>query len=136
MSESICTCSRRSPSWKSQVSHNSGRSSSFSTTGDFPHCHSSCQLLFFPSQSRSHQCPPHSRDLKSSNVLLWSLDPDALCHCKVTDFGLATTQSPVGALGVEGTKRFIVQRCYIQDAAALCTHTKQTYFLLQCFFIK
>ena len=24
-----------------------------------------------------------------------------------TDFGLATTQSPVGALGVEGTKRFI-----------------------------
>ena len=27
------------------------------------------------------------RDLKSSNVLLWSLDPDALCHCKVTDFG-------------------------------------------------
>ena len=47
------------------------------------------------------------RDLKSSNVLLWSLDPDALCHCKVTDFGLATTQSPVGALGVEGTKRFI-----------------------------
>ena len=36
------------------------------------------------------------RDLKSSNVLLWSVDPEALCHCKVTDFGLATYQSPVG----------------------------------------
>ena len=63
------------------------------------------------------------RDLKSSNVLLWSLDSKALCHCKVTDFGLATTQSPIGALGVEGTKRFIAPEVlYPGHRRAVYTH--------------
>ena len=63
------------------------------------------------------------RDLKSSNILLWSLDPEALCHCKITDFGLATYQSPVGALGVEGTKRFIAPEVlYPGRRRAVYTH--------------
>ena len=47
------------------------------------------------------------RDLKAGNVLLWSLAPESLCHCKVTDFGIATHLSPVGAKGLIGTKGFI-----------------------------
>ena len=47
------------------------------------------------------------RDLKAANVLLWSLEEDSLCHCKVTDFGIATHLAPFGALGVQGTKGFI-----------------------------
>ena len=63
------------------------------------------------------------RDLKSSNILLWSLDPEALCHCKITDFGLATYQSPTGAQGVEGTKRFIAPEVlYPGRRRAVYTH--------------
>ena len=47
------------------------------------------------------------RDLKAANVLLWSLEEESLCHCKVTDFGIATHQAPFGALGLEGTIGFI-----------------------------
>ena len=47
------------------------------------------------------------RDLKAANVLLWTLDPASLCHCKVTDFGIATHMAPVGARGLQGTKGFI-----------------------------
>ena len=47
------------------------------------------------------------RDLKAANVLLWSLDPESLCHCKVTDFGIATNLTPIGARGIIGTKGFI-----------------------------
>ena len=47
------------------------------------------------------------RDVKAANVLLWSLDPESLCHCKVTDFEIATYAAPVGARGYQGTKGFI-----------------------------
>ena len=46
------------------------------------------------------------RDLKAANVLLWSLDPGHVCHCKLTDFGLATHLAPIGARGIFGTKGF------------------------------
>ena len=47
------------------------------------------------------------RDLKAANVLLWTLNPDSLCHCKVADFGIATHLAPIGARGLQGTKGFI-----------------------------
>ena len=47
------------------------------------------------------------RDLKAANVLLWTLDPDSLCHCKLADFGIATYLAPIGARGLQGTKGFI-----------------------------
>ena len=47
------------------------------------------------------------RDLKASNILLWTLDPDSLCHCKVADFGIATHLAPIGARGLQGTMGFI-----------------------------
>ena len=47
------------------------------------------------------------RDLKAANILLWTLDHGSLCHCKVTDFGIATHLTPVGARGLQGTKGFI-----------------------------
>lgn len=47
------------------------------------------------------------RDLKAANVLLWSLDPESLCHCKLSDLGIATDETPIGARGVQGTKGFI-----------------------------
>ena len=47
------------------------------------------------------------RDLKAANVLLWTLDPDSLCHCKLADFGIVTHLAPTGARGLLGTKGFI-----------------------------
>ena len=47
------------------------------------------------------------RDLKAANVLLWTLDPASLCHCKVADFGIAAHLGPVGARSLHGTKGFI-----------------------------
>ena len=47
------------------------------------------------------------RDLKAANVLLWSLDPESLCHCKVTDFETAVYSAPIGARGLIGTKGFM-----------------------------
>ena len=47
------------------------------------------------------------RDLKAANVLLWSLSPNSLCHCKLTNFETATHLAPMGAKGLLGTKGFI-----------------------------
>ena len=47
------------------------------------------------------------RNLKAANVLLWTLDPDSLCHCKVADFDIATHLAPIGTRGLQGTKGFI-----------------------------
>ena len=47
------------------------------------------------------------RDLKADNVLLWSLLPDHLINCKVTDFNIASHADPGGARGLHGTKGFI-----------------------------
>ena len=47
------------------------------------------------------------RDVKAANILLWTLDPDSLCHCKLADFGIATHLAPIGARGLQGTKGFI-----------------------------
>ena len=44
------------------------------------------------------------RSVKAANVLLWTLDPDSLCHCKIADFGIATHLAPIGARGLQGTK--------------------------------
>ena len=46
-------------------------------------------------------------NIKAANILLWTLDPTSLCHCKVTDFGTATHISPVGVRGLQGTMGFI-----------------------------
>ena len=63
------------------------------------------------------------RDLKAADVLVWSLEPESLCHCKVTDFGIATHLSPVGALGIQGTKGFIAPEVlYIGKRKAVYTH--------------
>ena len=47
------------------------------------------------------------RDLNASNVLVWTLDPDSLCHCKLADFVSATHLMPASVRGVQGTKGFI-----------------------------
>ena len=47
------------------------------------------------------------RDVKAADVLLWTLNPESLCHCKITNFGTATHLSPVGVKGHLGTKGFM-----------------------------
>ena len=47
------------------------------------------------------------RDLKAADVLLWSLSPDHLINCKVTDFNIAAYADPGGTRGLYGTKGFI-----------------------------
>ena len=54
-----------------------------------------------------HQHGNIFRDLKASNVMLWSLDERSLCHCKVANFDIATQMSPLGAIGTQGTKGFV-----------------------------
>ena len=47
------------------------------------------------------------RDLKASNVLLWTLEHNSLCHCKLASCEAATHFFPTGARGLLGTKGFI-----------------------------
>ena len=47
------------------------------------------------------------RDLKATNILLWTLDPYSLCHCKLANFGITTNPAPIGARGLVGTKGFV-----------------------------
>ena len=64
------------------------------------------------------------RDLKAANVLLWTLDPDSLCHCKVSDFSIAAHLPLTGTKGKFGTKGFMApevlsnNRCSIYDEKA------------------
>ena len=80
------------------------------------------------------------RDLKAANVLLWSLSPDSLCHCKLTDFGIATHLAPVGAKGLQGTKGFIApevlyigkrkQRCIYDHKADIYSFSMFLYQMI------
>jgi len=47
------------------------------------------------------------RDLKAGNVLVWSLDPDHLINCKVTDFNTSAYIDPGGTRGFSGTTGFV-----------------------------
>ena len=47
------------------------------------------------------------RGVKAADVLLWTLDPDSLCHCKLCDFGISTHLSPIGARGLQSCKTII-----------------------------
>ena len=40
------------------------------------------------------------RDLNAANILVWSVDPESLCHCKLADVGAATPLTPSGARGI------------------------------------
>ena len=46
------------------------------------------------------------RDVKLANVLLWTLHPDSLCHCKLCDLNIAANLSPTGVRGLRGCKGF------------------------------
>jgi serine/threonine protein kinase len=47
------------------------------------------------------------RDLKASNVLMWTLSPDSLCHCKLANSPISTQLYPTGVKGLRDTKGFI-----------------------------
>ena len=47
-----------------------------------------------------------SRNLKAADVLLWTLDPASLCHCKLCDFGNSSHLFPMGVRGLSGSKIF------------------------------
>ena len=42
------------------------------------------------------------RDLKASNILMWTLDPDSLCHCKLANYALSTQLNPTKAKAEKG----------------------------------
>ena len=54
-----------------------------------------------------HSCGIVYRGIKASNVLLWSLDPESLLHCKLCDLGEAARLSSVGIRGITGAKGFV-----------------------------
>jgi len=47
------------------------------------------------------------RNFKADNVLLWSLSPDHLINCKVTDFSIVAHSDPKQSRGLHGIKGFI-----------------------------
>ena len=47
------------------------------------------------------------RDLSAANVLVWTLDPDSLCHVKLTNFDVVAHLGPTGARRLHGKKEFI-----------------------------
>ena len=62
-------------------------------------------------------------NLKADNVLLWSLSPDHLINCKVTDFNIATHSDPKRLRGLHSIKGFIAPEvshydCTIYDHRA------------------
>ena len=46
------------------------------------------------------------RDLKSDNVLVWSLDPNDVINIKLSDYGIAAFSTPQGVVGEGGTPGF------------------------------
>ena len=40
------------------------------------------------------------RDLNAASILVWSVDPESLCHCKLADLRAATPLTPSGARGI------------------------------------
>ena len=61
------------------------------------------------------------RDVNAENVLLWSLSPDHLINCKVTDFNIAAHADPGGARGLHGTKGFIAPEVAHINRAKECS---------------
>lgn len=47
------------------------------------------------------------RDLKSDNVLVWSLDVEEPMNVKLADYGIARFANPGGVKGVEGTPGYM-----------------------------
>ena len=82
------------------------------------------------------------RNLKAANVLLWTLDPDSLCHCKVADFDIATHLAPIGTRGLQGTMGFIApevlhigkrkQRSLYDHRADIFSYGMFLYELIAC----
>lgn len=46
------------------------------------------------------------RDLKSDNVLVWSLNPEHNVNVKLSDYGIAAFATPQGVIGEGGTPGF------------------------------
>ena len=47
------------------------------------------------------------RDLKSDNVLIWSLDLDDPVNAKLADYGISRFANPGGVKGEEGTPGYL-----------------------------
>lgn len=47
------------------------------------------------------------RDLKSDNVLVWSLDPSDVLNIKLADYGISRFANPSGVKGQEGTPGYV-----------------------------
>jgi len=70
------------------------------------------------------------RDLKAGNVLVWSLDPDHLINCKVTDFNISAFADPGGIRGFSGTKGFVAPEvAYVNKAKerSIYNHTADVF---------
>ena len=63
------------------------------------------------------------RDLKASNVLLWSLGLDHFINCKLADFGIVASSAPIGVKGTRGTSGFIAPEVAYVGA----NHNRNTY---------
>ena len=59
------------------------------------------------------------RDLKASNILLWSLSMEQLINCKLTDFGISTRVTPSGVKGLQGTFGFTAPEVLGNSSAQL-----------------
>ena len=47
------------------------------------------------------------RALQASNVLMWTLDPDSLCHCKLANYAISTQLHQTKIRGLHDTRGFV-----------------------------
>lgn len=64
------------------------------------------------------------RNLRAANILLWSLSPRCLTHCKLSDFDMATYLPPFGTKGVVGIPGFTAPEVlHVSKARHLFSYT-------------
>ena len=63
------------------------------------------------------------QDLKTANVLLWSLDMNHIVNCKLSGFGITTQAAPTGVKGTRGTPGFMAPEVVCMEA----NHSHATY---------
>ena len=67
-----------------------------------------------------------SDNIKAGNILLWTLDPDSLCHVKLSDLGNARKYSAIGVTGQIGTEGFIAPAFhYLMQLMKVCWEDNQ-----------
>ena len=67
-------------------------------------------------------------ECRASDILVWSLDPGSLFHCKLGDFGMAKELDPIGVQLPQGAAEYIAPEALrVEDSLLLCDKRVDVY---------